>query len=148
MLVKSSTLFAIVLVTLTSVAKAEKDLDKFQGTWEVVSAARGGDKAPAERLKRMQIVIKDKTMEIRMGDRVVETATIEIDSSKDPKTIDFQPKDREERKVEQPSHGIYQFEGDTLKLCWRKRGGERPKEFATKADERGLVLMVLKRKKE
>ncbi len=145
MLIKSSTLFAIVLVTLTSVAKAEKDLDKFQGTWEVVSAARGGEKAPAERLKQMQIVIKDKTMEIRIEGRAVETATIEIDSSKDPKTIDFRPKDRAENEA---SRGIYKFEKDTLKLCWRKRGGERPTEFATKAGERGLVLMVLKRKKE
>ena len=145
MLVKSSTLFAIVLVTLTSVAKAEKDLDKFQGTWEVVSAARGGEKAPAERLKQMEIVIKEKTMEIRIEGRAVETATIKIDSSKDPKTIDFQAKDRAENE---PSRGIYQFDGDTLKLCLRKRGGKRPTEFATKADERGLVLMVLKRKKE
>ena len=42
--------------------------------------------------------------------------------------------------------GIYQFDGDTVKLCINEKGKDRPKEFTTAADNQ-QNLVVLKRQK-
>ena len=46
----------------------------------------------------------------------------------------------------EPSKGIYQLEGDNLKICGVSRDGERPAEFTTKPGTK-QVLFVLKRQK-
>jgi hypothetical protein len=43
--------------------------------------------------------------------------------------------------------GIYEFEGDTRKVCLAPAGKERPKEFSSTAGS-GHVLAVLKRVKK
>ena len=35
-----------------------------------------------------------------------------------------------------------ELDGDDLKICWNKKGAERPKEFASKADTK-VRLVVL-----
>jgi uncharacterized protein (TIGR03067 family) len=50
--------------------------------------------------------------------------------------------DGNERSVK----GIYELEGDTLKLCTRDPGQDRPKEFTAKEGS-GNTLTVYKRKK-
>src|SRR5262249_31776038 len=60
-----------------------------------------------------------------------------------PKTIDasFTVKDSGEKLT---AHGIYELNGDTFRVCWREQGGERPREFGSKAGS-GTRLIVLQR---
>ncbi|HPD17281.1 MAG TPA: TIGR03067 domain-containing protein [Planctomycetota bacterium] len=140
-------LWMSVLVSLVGAAEEPADAQKMQGTWTIEAAEKHGEKQPADALKALRAVIKDDTFVFKMGDQEAEKATIKLDPAKTPKAIDFQPASvaGTEKK---PSLGIYELKDDTLRLCWRKEGGARPTEFATSADDRDSVLMVLKRERK
>ena len=120
---------------------AKKDRDRMQGTWTVASATHGGKQAPAERIKAMRLVIAGDKITVKEGE-VHEEATFTLAPDQKPPAIDVTP-GRASRKT---IRGIYQLEGDSLKVCW-VREGERPKEFASK-DGSDAILLVLKREKK
>jgi uncharacterized protein (TIGR03067 family) len=101
----------------------------------------GGKKVPEEAVKAKDFVI------VFAGDKVtcpvngaMEELEYKLDPTAKPKRIDVIVEDG---KI---ARGIYQLEGDTLKLCFDKdAGGERPTKFAT--DDTTYGLIVLKRKK-
>lgn len=135
-----------VVLSLVGAAKEGSDEEKFQGTWTITLMEKRGEKQPEEKLKDLRVVIEGDSMCFKMGGQDGERATIKLDPSLKPKAIDLQPA-TPGKKETRPSRGIYELKDDTLKLCWRKEGGERPTEFASKADDRDLVLMILKREK-
>ena len=116
------------------------ELKKWEGGWKVTLAERDGEKLPADKVKLLRvIVVGDKvTIKDSRGD---DTATIRLDPAKKPATMDLLPADDDK-----PALGIYEWTGDSLKLCWGKAGGPRPKEFATKPDVE-TVLFILEREK-
>ena len=133
-------LLLLPIVLMQAAGDGDKDAKQFQGTWTMVSAEKAGKKLPEELLKQSKVVFKDDTMTI-LGGPKEEKAKFKLDASKTPRTIDVTPPDRDK-----PALGIYELTGDTLKMCWRKPGGERPTEF--KADEASdAVMFVLKREK-
>lgn len=127
------------VVLLVGADDPEKDKKQLQGTWMVVSFQSGTKEVPEEQAKMMTLTIKDDTFTLGDGKKE-EKGMVKLDPSKTPKSMDLIVKDGKETAL-----FIYALDGDTLKLCWRKPGGERPKEFAAK-DTDGY--MVLKRKKE
>jgi RNA polymerase sigma factor (sigma-70 family) len=125
--------------------KEKSDLDKFQGTWDVTGYERNGEKFPVtaitftgDNMKRYAAV----------GDPLPSRPewTIKLDPSKKPKAVDATvltgPLKGKTRL------GIYQIEGDELKLCLpRPDVKERPTEFkATEGSQ--LELITLKRSKK
>src|SRR5205823_4754039 len=66
--------------------------------------------------------------------------TLKIDAAKKPKTIDLSM-NGEDRL------GIYEIDGDTLKICYNDPGEERPKEFKSKEDTK-ISLSAYKRVKD
>jgi uncharacterized protein (TIGR03067 family) len=126
---------------------AKQDLKQLQGEWIVVAAERDGNKLPEESAKNMQLVIKDDTIEISEDKTAenprVEIATLVLDPSKKPKQLDVKPTPKDAK----PAYGIYELNGDNLKLCWAREGQERPTAFGTKPDSR-FILLVLKRAKK
>jgi uncharacterized protein (TIGR03067 family) len=131
--------FAVVL--LLGAQAADKDEDKMQGTWTFVSAEKGGEKAPEDEIKKLKVTIKGNELIIGDGKRD-EKATFKLDSSKKPKALDVTPP-----RDDKPVLGIYELDGDNLKMCWRKGGGERPTKFASEPKS-DLMLLVLKREKK
>jgi len=123
----------------------KKELKKLEGTWALTSAERNGEKAPAEAINDFRLVIKGNKLTIRVGGPPLE-GTLTVDPSKKPSSYDatIAIDDRERTSV-----GIYEFDGDTLKICFTDKGGERPKEFSTKGgtEEQPLSLHVYKRQK-
>ena len=117
---------------------ADADQPKLQGKWLVESFEYNGN--PVEMMKgAVREFTGDKyTLTPKSGD-AISGEVKEIDSNKKPKTIDLQINDRTLK-------GIYELEGDTLKLCYNLNEPERPTEFASKPDT-GLVLVVHKRVK-
>src|SRR5262245_2796853 len=134
-------LTAALLVAAPAPAEEKKDKDLLQGEWTVVSMERGGKQAPEEEVKKIKFAVKDDTITVNDG-RKDEAAKFKIDAGKKPKTIDIMPEPDEKKVL-----GIYELKGDELKICFTKGGGERPTEFATKADSE-QVLIVFKRAKK
>ena len=90
----------------------KKELRKFQGTWIVESFTADG-KELAE-LKGKKITFTGDQMALfGEADR---KGTIKIDPSKNPRQIDIQDPENEKKK-RQPTPGLYEFNGDTLKLA-------------------------------
>jgi uncharacterized protein (TIGR03067 family) len=127
--------------------KVKKDLEKMQGTWQLVSIESGGVqlnhspsfvKVKGERL--FWVSDPKRGREIGTGRR------FKINPTTTPKAIDLD--DVEVRATGQSIpivvEGIYEVDGDTLKLCLN-RTGERPKSFATKTEKGNVVLNVYKR---
>jgi uncharacterized protein (TIGR03067 family) len=108
-------------------ADIEKETKKFQGTWNFESSESGGNQIPADQLKGFILTFEGDKHTLKMGDQVVQVGTQKIDPSKSPKTIDV-------TMTEGPNKGmvmlgIYEIDGDTLKVCFDPQGKKRPTEF-------------------
>jgi uncharacterized protein (TIGR03067 family) len=117
------------------------DYAKLEGTWQVVSLEVDGKEIPKETIKESRLIIKGK--EFTMKEKIATyKGTFSIDSSKSPKTIDIKFTEGPEKG--NTSLGIYELDGDDLKLCLTVTAKERPTEFTTKAKS-GHGFELLKR---
>jgi len=71
--------------------------------------------------------------------------TLKIDPTKTPKTVNLTETEGDNKGNTTP--GIYEFSGDTRKVCLAPTGKERPSEFAAPSGS-GNILIVLKRVKK
>jgi RNA polymerase sigma factor (sigma-70 family) len=124
-------------------AKPAGDLDRLQGTWEIVSAEHGGRQVPEEHVKGATLQFRDKTATLSMMGQT-QTVEIELHPDRDPKAIDM----TETQGGEKLLHlGIYKLEGDTLTVCKSHPPQERPTKFATEGGGMWPALFVLKKQK-
>jgi uncharacterized protein (TIGR03067 family) len=96
--------------------RANADLDKLQGTWRGTAGwTRGGAPVPDEVMKTSAMVVRGDQMTVTIKDRPGTSWTIRLDPSKSPKEIDttFNEGPLKGRVF----HGIYQLDGDILKLA-------------------------------
>jgi uncharacterized protein (TIGR03067 family) len=108
-------------------ADVEKELKKFQGTWTFESSKSGGKELPADVLKGLILTFEGDKHTVKKGDEVIQAGTQKLNPSKSPKTIDV-------TMTEGPNKGtvmlgIYEIDGDTLKVCFDPHGKMRPTEF-------------------
>jgi uncharacterized protein (TIGR03067 family) len=123
--------------------KDKKDEDKIQGTWAVVSIEIGGQRQTDEEGKNLKLVIKGDAITVNGPDKE-EKAKFKLDAAKKPRTIDITP---EEKKLDgKQVLGIYELNGDELKICYTEDGATRPTEFVSKTGS-GIAMIVLKREK-
>ena len=139
-------LLAVVPVLLIGADAAKDDVvkretEKFQGTWQLVSAESDGKKAPEDRVKQTRVVIKGSKHTVYFGDKeVVREIPFAIDPTTTPKSVtDMLPDGRTIKS-------IYELDGDTLKTCAAAAGKDRPTEFSAKEGS-GQTLRVFKRVK-
>ncbi|MEX2112188.1 MAG: TIGR03067 domain-containing protein [Pirellulales bacterium] len=113
------------------------DDQQLQGKWIVKSFEYNG--AEVDRLKDAVREFSDSkyTLTPKSGDAIEGSVT--LDESKSPKTIDLDVNGRILK-------GIYQLDGDTLKLCYNLSSEDRPTEFVSKPDS-GLIVVVHSREK-
>lgn len=119
----------------------QKELARFQGTWQLLSAETDGKKTPEEQAKQIRVVIQGNRHTVHFGDKVLaKEVRFAIDPARKPKTVDDTLDDG--RVI----HGIYEIEGDTLRSCVAPIGKDRPTEFTGKAGS-GYTLRVFQRVK-
>ncbi len=117
---------------------AQGDKDKLQGTWALVSGEHDGQPIPAESAKTIKLVFAGDKVTLHVNEQKNE-GTFKLAPDKKPKEIDL---DMESGAVK----GIYQLDGDTLKIAHGKVGDPRPKELPKKEGS-GLTFATLKRAK-
>src|SRR5688500_1431481 len=108
------------LLLVTAVARADdakKDLEKLQGTWEIIEVVNSDRAIPADKVKGGQVVFKGDEMTLKEGsdDKDLRKFRVKLDPSQKPKAMDTTALNREYKGS--VSSAIYQLEGDTLKLC-------------------------------
>jgi uncharacterized protein (TIGR03067 family) len=113
---------------------AKKEQEKLQGIWKVVSGEQGGKPLPDGALSLKFVFAGEK---VKTGE---ESTSYRLDPAATPRRIDL-TNDQKETML-----GIYQLDGDRLKICYSDPGEKRPTEFATKPGAK-MLLFVLDREK-
>lgn len=142
------TFFALVRLTFADEAAdaIQKDRDAIAGTWTIESIEYGGKKSPADpnRPKLTLIMGADGSVKVQREGNTLMEATTQIDPSKTPKTIDVAYTTGAGKG--QSVLGIYEIDGDTLRVCNASPGKERPAEFSALLGSEH-VLIAYKRQK-
>jgi uncharacterized protein (TIGR03067 family) len=123
-----------------------KDLQEFKGTWRMSSKEVDGKKLREEEIKDLVLTHDGSgNCSVRRLEKLIAEATIKLDPTKTPKTIEIAFTEGERKG--QTVVGIYELEGDAFRVCIARPGDERPAEFSTSAGSgRTLVLFNRKRK--
>ena len=76
------------------------------------------------------LIFVEGRCEVRRGGKVIRRGAYATDSSRSPKTIDvcFSESDVPEL-IDAPLLGIYEVDGDRLRICYGPPGGGRPPAF-------------------
>jgi uncharacterized protein (TIGR03067 family) len=114
------------------------DKDKIQGTWSAVAGQHNGKAVPSDQVKGVQVVFTGDKLILKSSGKEMEL-TFKLDPSKKPKEIDVDFGGK-------TGTGIYELDGDNLKIAHGELGDPRPKEFVSKEGS-GVSLMVFKRQK-
>ncbi len=127
---------------------AQKELQKLQGTWVMVSGELSGKKAADDHVSRSKIVYEGNKLQVMVPNQTGETIVAEIvkiDPTKNPKEMHFIRKNGP--NAGKTLIGIYEFEGDDqYKFALDPAGATILKDFVTK-DGSGHVRNTWKRVK-
>lgn len=124
---------------------AEKELKKFQGAWKFESSESGGQKIPAEQLKDFVLTFDGAKHTVKNGTEVIQAGTQTIDPSKSPKAIDVTLTEGAMKGM--VLLGIYEIDGDTLKVCFDMGNKKRPVEFKSPPGSETFVNVHKRAKK-
>ncbi|HTY25951.1 MAG TPA: TIGR03067 domain-containing protein [Desulfomonilaceae bacterium] len=115
-------------------ADAQKELQKLQGTWIMVSGELGGKKAADEHVSRSKIIYEGNKGQVIVPNQTEEPIIFEIvkiDATKNPKEMHLVRKNGP--NAGKTLIGIYEFEGDDqYKFAFDPTGAVTLKEFTTK----------------
>ncbi len=123
---------------------AKKELEKFEGEWKVLSFEVKGQKGDVAEFKDFKLTIKGDKFTFQAREDKLE-GTIKPDGSKSPRTLDVTGKDSAGATV--TSAGIYEFDKDTMKICYVVNSQDRPKEFKTSPDSEAFLVVYQREKK-
>jgi uncharacterized protein (TIGR03067 family) len=123
-----------------------KELRAFKGTWGLTSREVDGKKDGEEEIKDVIATFDGSgTCTVRRGDKVIGAGNAKLDPTTKPRTVDVAFTEGEHKgKI---CLGIYEIEGDTLRVCVARPGDDRPAEFSAKGGS-GRILVVYQREKK
>ena len=124
-----------------SASATSSDSASLQGTWSMVAGAADGYQLPPEYVKTMRRIFTGNEVTVTMGGQLFLKATIELNPTASPKTIDYHMTGGPTAGSTQL--GIYQISGDTVRFCFGAPNAARPTDFAsTLGDRRTLSTWV------
>jgi len=116
----------------------ENVLKKIQGTWRFVSQEMAGKPRPPEEVAKLKITFTGDKWVVREDGNVVQAGTHKLDPTKKPAQVDAAVTEGQDKGS--TMLGIYQLEGDTMKVCFDTQGKERPTSFQAKAGQFAVVI--------
>jgi uncharacterized protein (TIGR03067 family) len=112
----------------------KNELKRHQGTWFATSSIYDGEKAPPDVVRSIKRMATDDHVVWKREDKQFAGTKIELNPSREPKTIDAIPDGGPNRG--ERVQGIYKLEDDTLTICMSAPGQPRPKEFKAEKGSR------------
>ena len=106
------------------------DLAKMQGDWMVATMTVDGMKLSPDEAQTLFRTIEGEHYTVSRYSKVIGRGTFKLDATQSPKTIDSTPAVAGDPS--KPIRGIYEFDGDRLRVCNARPGQPRPKNFTTK----------------
>jgi len=119
-----------------------KTRTKLLGIWNVAAYEAMGARDP-ELSQQLKVLITEKDFIVQQKDNEAKSG-YRIDPTQKPMHINLVPASGPNMDKNLP--GIFELDGDTLKVIWNDKGKGRPKEFKTAMDS-GNVMLILKRQK-
>jgi uncharacterized protein (TIGR03067 family) len=125
--------------------QARDDLEKLQGTWMRVEMEVEGKAFPLDPDEEWTASYKGDLLTLARGGKPYQTNSIvTLDPAQTPKAMNTWNTEGDTKDKTWP--GIYEIDGDTLKVCFAKPGANRPTEFTTNKGT-GYLYVEYKRKK-
>lgn len=124
-------------VTVNGISRS--DQVAIQGEWRVIFAEDSGRPGPPEALRDIRMVITQDTLSMEVGGQK-NVSTYRLVPSTSPKSIDLTTGGR-------TKPGIYDLQGDTLRICISEDRDERPTAFDSQPDSVNDLVLTLKRVK-
>jgi uncharacterized protein (TIGR03067 family) len=148
-------IFASVTVRADNAAESAKDnkaeLEKLHGKWEVVSVVERGKEDETLPQRGLVFAFENDSLTITSASKgsATEKGSIRLDSSTNPKLLDFEKTSKGPDGHNRVMEGDYTFDGDLLLWCFNLDGNrpakaKRPAAVESKA-ETSAVLFKLKR---
>jgi uncharacterized protein (TIGR03067 family) len=131
--IQSVAIFGLLMASVLSaplIARAadDKDIEALQGRWKLTSFVSDGKDITKEK-GAVEVVIKGKEYSWSVDGKVTDKGTITLDSSKNPKGIEYTGTFGEYRG--RTFIGIYTLDKDTYKTCDVPKGKDRPTDFTS-----------------
>jgi uncharacterized protein (TIGR03067 family) len=121
---------------------AQAELANLQGSWVVMSV--NGRQLPPPFVQRIKFLIRGEKLTMEVQEQVRWTGVLKIDPTRNPKRVDgVRSMGGGKARI---LTGIYELTGGTLKICFGRREGERPKGFAF-GGKSGPQVFVCEREK-
>jgi uncharacterized protein (TIGR03067 family) len=134
-------LLVVLAVGLAAAAKAQEEQNKLEGKWKLKRYERAGEEKRIPK-NDMASITGGKLSFPALGNNL----PIKLDATKKPKQIDLMNAGTNGR---QTWAGIYELEGDTLKLCVATGSEQtRPQEFTTKGADSTIMYFIFERVKK
>jgi uncharacterized protein (TIGR03067 family) len=127
---------------IAAVARAREGaslVTDFEGEWQMVSAVMDGAPMESSAVEWVKRITRGNQTTVYAGPQVMMKMEFTTDTSKAPKTIDYvNTAGMNKGKSQQ---GIYEFEGELLKICVAAPGKPRPTQFQSdRGDVRTLTV--------
>src|SRR5204862_189483 len=111
------------------------DPERFTGAWKLASGAQNGEDLPQNLIDMLKMTFKEGKVTIDIGGKEIE-GEYQLDPTAKPKRIEF-------KTMGKAILGIYQLDGDELKLCFRDPGSDgRPEEFTGAAGSNNILILL------
>ena len=136
-------LFLFIVAPAAAEGTSKTDLESLRGTWSIARAIHDGRVSAPEKTKSVKLSFAVDKLTVH-GEKGMESV-FKLDAAKKPREIDVTPGSGPDKGM--TLKGIYDLNGDVLKICIAKPGRDRPTEFVSK-ENTGVILIELKRDKQ
>ena len=115
----------------------QEDRKKIEGVWLPVEAEMAGLKFPDEVLKAMKLTMADGKYTVEVG-KTLDKGTYKLVPNTKPGAVDI-------AGTEGPNKGktllaIYEWRGESLRVCYDLEGKNRPTEFKTEKNSKKFLV--------
>jgi uncharacterized protein (TIGR03067 family) len=144
---RMSLCFSFCLLAGAAQSQEAAEWKKLEGTWKIVILDSDGERFEDGFSSFDCIVIEKRKLIAKGAERTQEWGTLTIDPSTSPKLMDL--KEAAEAAKGNIAEGIYELDGDRLRICFGARTDnikERPTRFP-KEPQKGVTYLMLERQK-